>query len=389
MQRTELPLAQIYALRKELHRHPELSGREQQTSDRLRDFALAKDPELEVIKLARTGLALCKRFGPAGPTVLIRCELDALPIDESPDLPYHSRYPGVAHKCGHDGHMAIVIGLVPWLKQQPFGGGRVVLLFQPAEETGAGAQAVTADPAFDRIKPDVAFALHNLPGHTLHDIIIVKNQFSCTVHSFVVHLQGLQSHASSPEKGINPASAIAELIQRFDSFNVPDLADTSFALLTPVHIQMGQPAYGISAGEGAMHFTLRTRSEMAMDQLKQKITQSLRQVTTRHQLTHQVSWHDYFPCVENDAACNTAIVGAARALDLTVVQRDQPFRFGEDFGWFSKYGTTAMFGIGAGVTTPPLHHPAYDFPDALIGTGMRVFAKIIRHYLDRDDHDKS
>lgn len=132
------------------------------------------------------------------------------------------------------------------------------LLFQPAEETGKGAHAAVQDPFIQNLKPDYFFALHNLPGEALHDIVVVNRFFSASVQSFCISLEGKQGHASEPEHGINPARAMDALIEAFAQLNVPEETRPDFALLTPVHLLLGEKAYGICIGSGELHYTVRT-----------------------------------------------------------------------------------------------------------------------------------
>ena len=374
-------LPTIASLRHALHRYPERSGQEQATAQRIRTFVEAHHPTEIIEQLGGHGLAVVYRFADEGPTVVIRCELDALPLEETGDCDYRSTRAGVAHLCGHDGHMAIVAGLSPWLAEQAFGRGTVILLFQPAEETGQGARAVRDDPRFAELRPDYLFALHNIPGEPMGTVVLVDGGFSATVHSVVVYLIGKVSHASEPEKGRNPARAIAEIIQALDELTVSDLTRPDFALLTPVHLTMGQPDYGISAGAGELHFTLRTRTEGAMQQLKTCVNEQLTRISRKYALTWHSRWFDYFPAVANDAFCNERIRTAAHALQLKVKQPTVPYKFGEDFGWFSQHYPVAMFGLGAGEHTPALHHTDYDFPDALLPVGTKLFQTIIKDIL--------
>ena len=212
-------------------------------------------------------MAVVYAFGAGGPTILFRCELDALPIQEVNTFAHQSITDGTSHKCGHDGHMAIVAGLAPWLSQCTFRTGTVILLFQPAEETGKGAETVVDNPHFARFQPDYVFALHNIPGYPLHQLLWQPRQFSATVQSIAISLFGKESHAAEPENGINPAPAIAELIQAFGQLVQPDTLHPDFTLITPVHILMGQKQYGISAGYGELHLTLRTWGTDRMDQI--------------------------------------------------------------------------------------------------------------------------
>ena len=207
-------------LRRTLHQFPELSGQEQDTAQRILSYVGHEGPSQIIEELGGHGLALVYAFKNSGPTIAIRCELDALPIQEINDFEYQSTIDGVSHKCGHDGHMTIVAGLAKWITTQGFDKGSIVLLFQPAEETGRGAEAVLKDPRFEALGIDYMFALHNIPKVPLHEIIVMDRGFSAEVISFNLELQGKASHAAEPEHGINPAIAIAELISSFSKLNI-------------------------------------------------------------------------------------------------------------------------------------------------------------------------
>ena len=371
----------IIALRKELHRHPGLSGQEAATAQRIIRFAQPHHPSAIITNIGGHGLAIVYEFSNEGPCIMLRCELDALPIEEANAFEHRSVVKGISHKCGHDGHMAIVAGLMSWIEEQALTRGKIVLLFQPAEETGQGAPSVLNDPAFATIQPDYLFALHNLPGEPLHQIIIVEKRFSATVQSLAIHLQGKQSHASEPEKGINPALAMAFITQRFAELINDDVKDESFALLTPVYSRMGAPAYGINAGEGELHYTIRTWSEEKMQQLKEKLLMIVADACAKYSLQFHVDWFDFFPSAVNDPQCNQLIRNAAIANQLSITEQPVPFKFGEDFGWYTTEYKSALFGIGAGVHHPALHQADYDFPDEIIQTGIKMFGSIIEQLL--------
>ena len=374
------------ALRHDLHRHPELSGAETETARRLADFIRPYAPTRMVTGLGGTGLAVVFSFAETGPTLLFRAELDALPIQEVNQVTHRSVNPGVAHLCGHDGHAALLAGLAPWLSQCRFDAGRVVLLFQPAEETGKGAMAVLDDPLFADLRPDYVFALHNVPGYPLHEVVRVAGQFSPTVQSMAIRLFGKESHASEPENGINPAMAVAELVTALQQQVVANPARPDFALVTPVHLLVGQPDYGISAGYGEAHFTLRTWTADHMAVLVASLTTYLNTICAAHGLCTEVDWFDYFPATHNDPFCNDLVKQAATAAGLNQQERPMPFKFGEDFGWFTHHFRGTMFGLGAGLNTPALHNPDYDFPDDLLLSGGAVFRGIIQELLGDKAH---
>ena len=374
-------LEKIKLLRKELHRYPELSGQETETAGRIKK-SIEKCHNIKIIEnIGGNGLAVITEFSNSGPTIVIRCELDALPIEEVNDFEYHSVNKGISHKCGHDGHMAIVAGLVSWLDQQDFKNGKVISLFQPAEETGEGAPNVLNDNRFSELNPDYIFALHNIPHQPIHSIITLNGNFSSTVQSVSIELKGKESHSAEPEHGVNPALCMAELIERFNGLNNNDPAKEDFRLCVPIYSSMGVKSYGISAGFGEIHYTLRTKSIEKMERLKKDVDRILSEVCPKHKLPHTAKWFEYFPAVVNDGFCNQVITEAAKAYNYDIISKNIPFRFGEDFGWFSEKYKAAMFGIGAGLQSPALHQADYDFPDEIIETGMNMFKGIIESIL--------
>jgi metal-dependent amidase/aminoacylase/carboxypeptidase family protein len=143
---------------------------------------------------------------------MIRCELDGLPVEEADKNQWLIPGANIAHRCGHDGHMAIVAGLAPLLHRAPPNCGRVVLLFQPAEETGAGALAIIGDLSFKKIRPDCAMTLHNLPGFPMGHIVYRRGTFASASVGMKVRLHGQPSHAAEPEQARSPANAVRQLI---------------------------------------------------------------------------------------------------------------------------------------------------------------------------------
>lgn len=371
----------ILTLRKELHSYPELSGVEFDTKKRIQKFVEEHGPSGQIMDLGETGFALVYEFGENGKSIAIRCELDALPIKETNNFLHKSKTNGVSHKCGHDGHMAIVSGLIFWLESQPLETGRVVLLFQPAEETGKGAESIVASERFKELKIDYIFALHNIPKEPMHSVILTPMAFSAEVISLVIKINGRESHASEPENGNNPALAVSQIINKLAQMNVTDPMDVDFALLTPVHILMGEKAYGISPANAELHYTIRTWSGEKMDFLKANITNSIATTCKKNDLEFSLEWLEYFPASTNNAKCREVILKAARENNLHLIEKLHPFKFGEDFGWYAKSYNSAMFGLGAGIDTPALHNADYDFPDELIDTGIGMFVSIIKNLL--------
>ncbi|MGK7371752.1 MAG: M20/M25/M40 family metallo-hydrolase, partial [Candidatus Halalkalibacterium sp. M3_1C_030] len=174
----DINIEALTELRHHLHSIAELSGKEEQTAGKITEFLNATNPDKLIRRLGGHGILATYKGEKEGPTILIRCELDALPIPEENDFDYLSKNENTGHKCGHDGHMAMVCGLAQLLGNNKPKSGEVMLLFQPAEETGQGAQRVLSDEKFSNINPDWVFALHNLPGYEKHQIVVREQTFA-------------------------------------------------------------------------------------------------------------------------------------------------------------------------------------------------------------------
>ncbi len=371
-----IPVDLLEKLRKLLHKNPELSGHEAETAKRIAGFLGSYQPTKLIEGIGGTGVAAVYSYFDSGPTVLIRCELDALPIQEINEFNHRSEFDGVSHKCGHDGHMTIVAGLAAHISKNRPKIGKVVLLFQPAEENGEGAKAVLTDPKFEEIKPDYVFALHNLPGYPLHKIVCRPNSFTASVQSIIITLHGKTSHAGEPDLGINPALAIAEILQQTDAIQVPR-DKPNFKQVTPIQIEMGEEAYGISAGFGEVKLTIRTWDNDTMKELAEECESIARKVGEKHKLQVEIGWTQFFAANQNNLEMVELVKHAAETNGFEYEDKKEPFRWGEDFGLFTEEFKGAMFGIGSGENSPALHNPDYDFPDEIIPTGVAMFSTII------------
>jgi amidohydrolase len=366
-------------LRHNLHRQPEISGEEAQTATRIVHELTRAGADQIWQNLGGYGVAAEFRGAAPGPTVLVRCELDGLPIAEESTLPYRSEIDGKGHLCGHDGHMCIVMGVALGLAKRPVR-GRVILLFQPAEETGFGAQAVIDDPRWPEIRPDYAFAFHNVPGRPLGEIGLRAGPANCASRGMQILLHGKSSHAAVPEDGVSPGAAIAHLMQHLPALSSGTILDADFGLSTLTHVRLGAPTFGIAPGEGELRVTLRSMTDKRMERLINETQTVVENIDRR--LDIAVNWHDVFSTVVNDVEATDIARQAARAQGLSIQEMNHPMRWSEDFGRFGFDGANAaMMFLGAGESHPQLHNPDYDFPDALLPLGTGLFLTIIEHIL--------
>jgi len=370
-----MSFAPLSSLRQSLHQNPEIAGEEKNTAKSIISFFSALQPDEVIDNLGGTGLAFIFKGKSPGIRTLFRAELDALPIQETGEVSYKSKTNGKAHLCGHDGHMAILCGLGAMLSIKRPKKGEVVLLFQPAEETGEGAKRILDDLKFKRIAPDFAFALHNLPGFPLHQLVIRKGTFAAGSTGLTISLTGKTSHAAHPEAGINPSLAISQLIQTLPAF--PQKLE-GFALVTVIHAEIGTLAFGTSAGKGSLSLTIRAFDQHELEQLIDMITEEANKVADAEKLRVQFTFSEKFAVSKNDPKAAELAEKVMKELGKDVHENPEPFRWSEDFGLFSQSCPSYLFGLGAGENHQQLHEPTYDFPDELIESGVQVFNGIVR-----------
>ncbi len=362
-----------------------------------------------------------------GPTLLFRAELDALPIDETISMPYASRNSNVAHKCGHDGHMAVLIGLAQVLQERPLARGKIHLLFQPAEETGEGAEKMLDDHKMSGIAPDFVFALHNLPGFPRHSVLLREDVFAAGSAGLIIRLTGNTAHAAHPEQGRSPAPAVASLITALQELPKTLLPLGRFGLVTIIHVRIGDPAFGTAPGKATVMATLRAWEPKDLDLLRDEAVRLAHETAEAQGLECGHEWTEVFhPTVNNPGAVSfarkaaeklSAKLSAKRSAkrsgeqsggqsgeqsgeqsggqsggqsgeqsggqsggqpdQLEIRDMAHPFSWSEDFGIFTDRFTGALVGIGAGEDHAHLHDTRYDFPDEILETGVALFTGII------------
>ena len=433
-------------LRHELHMHPELSGCETETKRRLMDFIihntgcsymeeqLAKHklgsaaeyavehvaeytaeftaaymaeqapeytPETSVIDPTANKMTIYDRgkwfyvYIPAGtaaspPTlapVALRADMDALPMyegDACGDLPYASVNQGVSHKCGHDGHAAILAGFAVYLYKLITNNHQIYrdiyLIFQHAEETGAGG-AECAELIKEKGISEV-YAFHNWSGFSERAIVCCPGTIMCASMGLTLHFTGAPAHASMPENGINPSFTISELINYLESLagagriNNPFRDFNGMTLATIVNVDIGSKNFGIAASEGELSVTLRAEHTEDLDKLKAMLLSYADELSETYGLSCTACEADVFPDTSCSAESARKVQAAAGRLKLQYIDLKKPIRSSEDFGWYIKKCEGALFFIGNGVDYPPVHSERYDFNDDIIETALDMFLEL-------------
>ena len=347
-------------IRNTLHEHPQTAGNEQFAHDTIVNHLQGLHPDKVYTHVGGYGVIAVWGKDPQAPTVAFRADNDALPI---------------GHRCGHDGHTTILLRLAELIDEHVSTYQRVniLLLWQPAEETGTGSRAVLDTGILQQYNIQSFYALHNLPGYPLGTVVLCPRTFAAASTGVVYHLDGRETHASTPELGINPGMAIAEIINRFNGFNG---RDGEFRQSTLICVHIGQPAFGTSAGHGEVMFTLRAFTNDEMEKMLSEANQVVDEVSARYGLKVSRSLVEPFRATENNGDCVEAIEKAAEDVPLRVRYQMEPNRWSEDFAEYLLEFNGAMFGIGSGEKHAELHHPDYVFPDEIIEPAAQLFFRL-------------
>jgi amidohydrolase len=360
-------LERVVTLRHELHRHPELSYQEEWTRGHLIDF-LKQNTGLEVVDRGRWFYA-AYHAGADKPNIAFRADFDALPVDETIDLPYGSQVPGVSHKCGHDGHSACLAGLA--LEVDRKGANKnIYFVFQHAEETVQGGKECA--PLMEEAGISEVFAYHNLPGSPVNTITLTDGVGCCGSSGMIISFKGVSCHASQPEDGRNPAKAVAEIIQCLDSLTEPSMY-RGLVMCTVIMIDVGKEAFGVAASEGRLLLTIRSKFDEDLEVLRQKIEDKAREQADKYGLEYGFSFRDSVPSQINHSESIDKVRRVAAGMGLVVVESKTPSRGSEDFAWFTKKTKGAMFEVGIGEDRPQLHTSGFDFNDEIIPAVVDLF----------------
>lgn len=351
-------------LRHELHDHPGVSGNEYFAHDLIVRELAVFHPDRLFTHVGGFGVVAVWGAQQSFSTIAIRGDIDALPI---------------GHRCGHDGHTAILLQLAEFVAQRGIPQGRnVALVFQPEEETGAGAQKILDAGILQQYNLRAIYALHNLPGYPLGTVVLNRHTFAAASAGVIYRLVGRSTHASTPEKGLSPALAVAEIIQNLHALNSGENVGLDrFRQCTLICVRMGEETFGTAAGQAEVLVTLRAFTNSAMGHLLDEAGSLVGEIASRHRLALATELCDPFRATENSSELVEHIeehCGCRSQYLLT------PFRWSEDFASYLQAFPGAMFGIGAGEKHLELHHPEYDFPDELIPRAAEVFYNLIINY---------
>lgn len=385
----------LESLRHKLFKYAELSGNEKETNKIINRFLEKTNPDIHLKNVGGYGIIAIYKGVEDGRNIMLRADIDGLNIplmstdngQQATDVfelsavstkcqssKFNSQY---SHRCGHDGHATILCGLAMRLGKQRPAKGNVILLFQPAEETGEGAKAVINDPQFRDLKIDTAFALHNLPSYAKHQIVVKKDCFASASLGLKLIFDGKTSHASQPEKGNNPQIVVTTLLDAFQRKYENLKKDKHHTILTITRVVIGEETFGVTPGHAEIWMTLRSQDDKALQNLTESTIGLCEYISKEYRLNFSHSIHEDFAATMNSGDNTEIVRQAARELKLSVNEIKEPFPWSEDFGRFGNICPICLFGLGCGLEHEPLHSPRYEFEDEIIDTGIDVFEKII------------
>ncbi|MEO5597239.1 MAG: M20 aminoacylase family protein [Novosphingobium sp.] len=373
-------ISPLVALRRDIHAHPELGYKEHRTAARI--AAELRAVGLEVHEgIGGTGVVAILRAGDGPRTLGLRADMDALPIDEQTGLPWASTHPGCFHGCGHDGHVAMLLGAAQHLARDPGFSGTLHLIFQPAEEGLGGARRMIEDGLFDRFPCDRVYALHNWPGLPAGTIATRVGAIMGAADKFVIRLEGKGGHAALPQDTPDILLAAATLVQQLNTIVARNVAASDSAVLSVTQIHGGH-SHNVIPAEVRIEGTVRSFDPAVQDRIENRMRQILRGVEVGFEVKATLDYNRYYPATINDAAAaEDALVVAATV--GTAERAPEPAATSEDFSFMlqKRPGAYIWLGQADGQCTAPLHNPGYDFNDKVLETGIRLHIALARHWL--------
>ncbi|MGF6600628.1 hippurate hydrolase [Paraburkholderia sp. GAS448] len=374
---------EMIALRRQIHAHPELSYEEFATS------------ELVASKLAEWGYTVCRGIGGTGVVgqlrvgdgkrrIGLRADMDALPIQERTGLPYASTIPGKMHACGHDGHTAMLLAAARQLAQTRAFNGTLNLIFQPAEEGGAGAKRMLDDGLLQRFPCDALFAMHNMPGFPAGKLGFLPGPFMASADDLEILVSGRGGHGAIPHKAVDPVVVCAQIVLALQTIVSRNVAPLDMAIITVGAIHAGD-APNVIPDSAVMRLSVRALKPAVRHYLKTRIAEVAMAQAAVYGATAEIGKVDGYPVLVND----DGMTHFARRVALDWLGEDgvlndvQPLTGSEDFAFLLEQcpGCYLIIGNGDGEGSCMVHNPNYDFNDAILATGASYWVRLVERFL--------
>ncbi len=371
---------EITKWRRHLHETPELLYEVHKTAafvvDRLKEIGL--DDRAITTGIGRTGVVAVieGRTNASGRVIGLRADMDALPITEASGVDYPSKTPGVMHACGHDGHTAILLGAAKYLSETRNFDGTVVLIFQPAEEGGAGGKAMCDDGLMERWGIQEVYGLHNMPGLPVGQFATRPGALLASSDEFEITVTGKGGHAAAPHDAVDTTLVASQIVVSLHSIVSRNVNPIKRVVLTVGTFETDSTASNVIAHQARLQGTVRTLDTEYRAQAETWVRQVAENVAAAYGATAEVAWTPGYPVTINTPDETVYAVEAARAVSAHVDDNTDPIMPSEDFAYMLAERPGAYIFLGNG-DTAMCHHPAYVFDDEAIPVGCSWFAELV------------
>ena len=375
--------AEMAAWRHDLHAHPETAFREHRTSERAAGILAGLGMEVHR-GLAGTGVVATLRRGGGGRSIALRADMDGLPVQEASELPYRSQIPNVMHACGHDGHMAMLLGAARELAERGRFDGTVRFVFQPAEENEGGGRVMVEEGLFDRFPADAVFGLHNWPGADAGQIAVRPGPVMAAFDVFEVRVRGRGAHGATPHLAIDPVVAAAEMIGAFQTIVSRNVSPVEAAVVSVTQVQGGDTwnviPEAVRLRGGARYF----RPDVGRV-VEEGIRRIAAGVASAFGATVEIDYQHRYPATVNEP--EAAAIAARVAAEVVGPERTlpdvPPSMASEDFAFMlqARPGCYVWLGNGPAGGGRALHSPSYDFNDEILPVGAAYWVRLVETIL--------
>lgn len=367
---------ELIAVRRKLHKYPELSNEEVNTTEILRKLLTAVGINILDLPLL-TGLVAEVTGNREGPVIAIRGDIDALPIIEDTDLAFKSEIYGKMHACGHDFHTSVILGAAYLLKlRESTLPGTVRFIFQPAEESANGAKDILKTGVLSDVK--AIFGLHSTPELPIGSLGTHVGPLTAAVDRFEIVITGVGTHAASPEKGIDPIIVAAQIITTLQTIVSRNISAFDQVVLSVTHLEGGN-TWNVIPTTAYLEGTVRTHKTETRNFIPEKMRQVIKGIADSFGATAELKWYPGPPATNNTSEWTAVALDVAKRLKYEIIEL-APSLIGEDFAYYQEQLPGAFIRIGTGGSYS-LHHPKFTVDEAALLPSANYFAQLAEHVL--------
>jgi amidohydrolase len=371
---------EITAWRRDIHAHPELLYDVHRTAGAVADKLKSFGCDEVVTGIGRTGVVGVirgARGAGSGRVIGLRADMDALPIEEANDVPYKSTVPGKMHACGHDGHTAMLLGAARYLTETRNFAGTAVVIFQPAEEGGAGGKAMVQDGLMDRFRIEEVYGMHNYPGLPVGEFALRSGPLMAAADRLTIEIEGRGGHAARPHIAVDTVLVGAQIINQIQSI-VSRNVDPLHAAVVSITVFQAGSTDNVIPQTALLRGTARSLTPEIRDLLERRLHEVVTGTAQLYGATAKLTYKRDYPITRNHErqAAFAASVAAQVVGSERVDEHVAPVMGAEDFSFMLEARPGAFIFVGNG-DTAGLHHPAYDFNDEVIPVGTSYWIKLV------------